>query len=129
MANPAEIKINALVKNTVHNTNSETLDTNGDVPLNVGNSSNGLILIFANNSTTVKMMITIKAGNSRAALTAKELQFELAVRNQAGASKILANLESARFLNTDGSFTINVQAASGAPNVGVTCYRGQFINR
>lgn len=124
MANPAEITIVDSPKGTVANTASQNLDTNGDIPIKVGNAGGkNLLLIVVNNSTTQKVTIKIKAGNSRASLTSKELSFELPVKSQTGSSVQTSNLESARFLQNDGTFTLNVQAAAGAPAVAVACYR------
>lgn len=124
MANPAEITIVDSPKGSVANTASQNLDTNGDIPIKVGNAGGkDLLLIVVNNSTTQKVTVKIKAGNSRASLTSKELLFELPVKSQTGSSVQTSNLESARFLQNDGTFTLNVQAAAGAPAVAVACYR------
>lgn len=118
MANPANLINNELSANAaVAQPAAQTIDTNGTVNCAVESQTDRLMIELVNNDDAAAT-VTIKAGTSAVAHTARDL----AVTVAAGAGKVVGPLESARFVKADGSIGLQFQAAAGAPNLSVRIY-------
>lgn len=101
---------------------AQTVDTNGTINCAVKSQTGGLMIELVNAAANA-IDVTVKAGTSAVAHTARDLKVTCAASGSAGANKLIGPLESARFVKADGSIDLQFQAASGAPNLTVRVYR------
>ena len=123
MANPANFTINELSANAaLTQPAAQTVDTNGTINCAVKSQTHRLMIELVN-ADDAACTVTVKAGTSAVAHTARDLSVSLAASGNAGANKLIGPLESARFVKPDGSIDLQFQAATGAPNCSVRVYR------
>lgn len=119
MANPANLTVNELSANAgVARPAAQTIDTNGTLNCAVKSLTDRL-MIEVENTDDAALTVTVKAGTSAVAHTARDLSVAIA----AGAAKVIGPLESARFVKADGSIDIQFAAAAGSPAASVRVYR------
>lgn len=124
MANPASLTINELTGNSaISQPTAQAIDTNGTINCAVKSLTDRLMIEVVNNDDAA-LTVTVKAGTSAVAHTARDLSVSLAASGGgATANRIIGPLESARFVKSDGSIDVQFQAATGAPACSVRVYR------
>lgn len=124
MANPANLTINELSANAALSLpTAQSIDTNGTINLPAGSLTDRL-LIEVVNTDDAALTVTVKAGTSAVAHTARDLSVALAASGGgATAQRMIGPFESARFVKADGSIDVQFAAASGSPAASVRVYR------
>jgi hypothetical protein len=123
MANPASLTINELTANGgINQPTAQTVDTNGTINCAAKSVTERLVIEVVN-SAAAAITVTLKAGVNPPSIQARDLALSLAASGSAGDKKIFGPFDSSRFTKADGSFDVQFQAASGAPNLAVRIYR------
>lgn len=125
MANPASITPTELTRNAaITQPAGSAIDTNGNVPINA-NSDTSRLMIEIINTDDAALTATVKAGDNPPAINAGQgdLAISLAASGSPTDKRIIGPLESARFIQDDGTLILNFQAATGAPAATVRAYR------
>jgi hypothetical protein len=123
MANPVNLIINELSANAgINQPAAQAIDTNGTLNCAVKSLTDRL-LIEVVNTDDAALTVTVKAGTSAVAHTARDLAVSLAASGGGTANRIIGPLESARFVKADGSIDVQFQAATGSPAASVRVYR------
>lgn len=125
MANPAALTVNKTTANeAIAQPAAQAIDTDGVVPCPV-NGESERILIEIVNGDDAALTVKIKAGTTEAAGRRGLGDLSVALSATGGGSdkKIIGGLESARFIQSDGSLSIEFDAATGAPNASVRVYQ------
>ncbi|MCC6328984.1 MAG: hypothetical protein IT174_10740 [Acidobacteria bacterium] len=120
MANPASFTVNALSANgSIAQPAVQTIDTNGTVPIPAATPSDRLFLECVNSAANA-IDVTVKGGVNPPSHLSRDLAVTIAATT---GKSIIGPFESQRFTKADGSFDVQFQAASGAPNLAVRVYR------
>lgn len=123
MANPANLTINECTGNSsINQPAAQTVDTNGTINCGVKSLTDRLMIEVVN-AAAQALTVTVKAGTSVVAHTARDLAVALTATGGASPAKVIGPLEAARFVKADGSIDVQFQAASGSPNAAVRVYR------
>lgn len=124
MANPVSLTINELLANSaISQPTAQAVDTNGTINCPVKSLTDRLMIEIVNTDDAA-LTVTVKAGTSAVAHTARDLSVALAASGGgATANRIIGPLESARFVKADGSIDVQFQAATGSPACSVRVYR------
>lgn len=116
MANPAKLTVNALVANgSVGQPAGDTIDTDGVVPILAADhrGASGRLLIEVTNGDAVNGLdVTIVHGDNPPA--AREGIGDLVVAIPASGVTYIGPLESARFMQADGSLQVGFDSDGGA---------------
>jgi hypothetical protein len=127
MANAVAITVNTLVADTagIVQPTGDTLDTGTvavTLPAAVGGLSGEVWLEVRNNAATaVNLTVSVLAGDNPPALRAGLGALDTVIAQNA--TKIIGPLESARFIQDDGSLSVTFTPASGTLAATIRCYK------
>jgi hypothetical protein len=122
MANPLTLTLTTIpTGGAVSQPTGDTIDTEGNVPLDCGGATERVLLEVINNDDA-PLTVLIKAGyGERSGIG--DLSVTLAASGGgATAKRIIGGLESARFQQKGGGLIVGFDAATGAPAATVRAY-------
>lgn len=125
MANPTEFTITDLDLNSAASLpTAQSVDTNGTVPINAEGDISRLIIEVVNDDDAA-LTLKVLAGDTPPALAAgDDLSVPLAASGGgATAKRMIGPFEGAKYIQDDGSLSLNFTAATGAPAASVRVYR------
>lgn len=125
MANPTSFTITDLSRNSAASLPSaQVVDTNGTVPINAEGDISRLIIEIVNADDAALTAKILAGDNPPAIAKGNDLSVALAASGGgATAKRMIGPLEGAKYIQNDGTLSVNFQAATGAPNAEVRVYR------
>lgn len=124
MANPANLTVTPLVANAgLARPGGDTINTDGTVPIlaaDLHGATDRLLIEVTNDDTLHGLNVTVVHGQNPPAV--RESLGSLTVALAASAVRLIGPLESARFIQADGTLDVAFATVGGTTAATVRCY-------